>query len=64
VGREETDDPADVAKIGFDAMMSGERDMVSGWKNKVQTAVASITPASLLTAQHRKKAEPEFRRDE
>jgi short-subunit dehydrogenase len=64
VGRGGKDDSADVAKIGFDAMMSGERDMVSGWKNKVQTAVASITPASLLTAQHRKKAEPEFRRDE
>jgi uncharacterized protein len=45
-------------------MMSGERDVVSGWKNKVQSAVASITPASLLAAQHRKKAEPEFRRDE
>ncbi|HME95089.1 MAG TPA: SDR family NAD(P)-dependent oxidoreductase [Methylomirabilota bacterium] len=64
VGREEKDDPADVAKIGFDAMMSGERDVVSGWKNKVQTAVASITPASLLAAQHRKKAEPGSGRDE
>jgi len=64
VGREEKDDPADVAKIGFDAMMSGERDVMSGWKNKVQTAVASITPASLLAAPHRKKAEPGSGRDE
>lgn len=64
VGREAKDDPADVAKVGFDAMMRGERDVVSGWSNKVQTAVASVTPASLLAAQHRKKAEPGSGRDE
>jgi hypothetical protein len=29
-GREETDDPAHVAKIRSDAMMTGERDAVSG----------------------------------
>ncbi|HKG23716.1 MAG TPA: SDR family NAD(P)-dependent oxidoreductase, partial [Blastocatellia bacterium] len=39
VGQQEKDDPADVARVGFDAMMNGEGDVVSGWKNKVQTAV-------------------------
>lgn len=58
LGREDKDDPADVARVGFDAMMRGESDVVSGWKNKVQTAVASVTPASTLAAQHRKRAEP------
>jgi len=28
-------DPADVAKIGFEAMMAGEGDVAAGWKNKV-----------------------------
>ena len=39
-------------------MMQGEGDVVSGWKNKLQTAIANVTPASMLAEQHRKKAEP------
>jgi uncharacterized protein len=58
VGQSKKDDPADVAKVGFEAMMKGEGDVVSGFKNKVMTTVASVTPAGVLAEQHRKKAEP------
>jgi short-subunit dehydrogenase len=58
IGQAEKDDPADVAKVGFDAMMRGDGDVVSGWKNKLQSAIANITPAGVLAEQHRKKAEP------
>jgi short-subunit dehydrogenase len=58
VGQGSKDDPVDVAKVGFDAMMRGDGDIVSGWKNKLQSAIANITPSSILAAQHRKKAEP------
>jgi len=58
VGADKKDDPADVAKVGYKAMLEGEGDVVSGWKNKVQAAVANVTPSSLLAAQHRKMAEP------
>ena len=58
VGAEKKDDPADVAKIGFDAMMKGEGDVVSGWKNKVMSAMATVTPSGVLAEQHRKMAEP------
>lgn len=58
VGQSEKDDPADVARVGFEAMMSGEAEVVSGFKNKVMTTVANITPAEMLAEQHRKKAEP------
>lgn len=51
-------DPAKVAEIGFAAMMKGESDVVAGLKNKVQTTLASVTPAELLAKQHRKMAEP------
>lgn len=51
-------DPADVAKVGFEAMMSGEGDVVAGWKNKIQVALANVTPAPILAEQHRKMAEP------
>jgi uncharacterized protein len=58
VGQSEKDDPADVAKTGFDAMMAGDGDVVSGWKNKLQTAMATITPAGVLAEKHRDMAEP------
>jgi len=58
VGVAKKDDPADVAKTGFDAMMRGDGDVVSGFKNKVQSAVAHVMPAGLLAKQHRKQAEP------
>jgi short-subunit dehydrogenase len=58
VGQVEKDDPAEVARTSFDAMMAGEGDVVSGWKNKLQTTMANVTPASRLAEQHRKKAEP------
>jgi short-subunit dehydrogenase len=58
VGQSNKDDPADVARVGFDAMMRGDGDVVSGWKNKLQTAIANVTPAGVLAEQHRKMAEP------
>jgi len=58
VGTDEKDDPADVARVGYDAMLRGEGDVVAGWKNKLQTAVASVTPSAVLAEQHRKMAEP------
>jgi short-subunit dehydrogenase len=58
VGQSEKDDPADVAKAGFDAMMRGDGDVVSGWKNKIESAVANVTPAGVLAERHRKMTEP------
>lgn len=58
VGTDAKDDPAEVAKTGFDAMMAGEGDVVSGWYNKLQSAIANVTPASVLAEQHRKMAAP------
>jgi len=58
VGQSTKDDPADVARVGFDAMMRGEGDVVSGWKNKLQSAIANVTPSGVLAEQHRKMAEP------
>jgi short-subunit dehydrogenase len=58
VGTMEKDDPAKVAKDGFDAMMAGEGDVVSGWKNKLQTTLAAVTPSGVLAEMHRKQAEP------
>jgi uncharacterized protein len=58
VGQQEKDDPAKVARDGFDAMRAGEGDVVSGWQNKLQTTLANVTPAGVLAEQHRRMAEP------
>ena len=51
-------DPADVAKDGWDALMSGKASIFSGWKTKLQGVLANVTPGSVLAEQHRKMAEP------
>ena len=58
VGQSEKDNPADIAKAGYEAMMKGRGDVVSGWKNKLQTAMANVTPAGRMAEQHRGLAEP------
>jgi short-subunit dehydrogenase len=58
VGQDKKMDPATVAMQGFDAMMAGKGDVVTGWMNKMRSAMASIIPAGVLAEQHRGMTEP------
>jgi short-subunit dehydrogenase len=58
VGSGSKDDPAFVAKVGFEAMLRGDGDVVAGWKNRMQAAMANVTPASVLAHQHARMAAP------
>jgi short-subunit dehydrogenase len=58
VAQSKKDDAAEVAAIGFDAMMNGDGDVVTGWQNKLRSAIANITPAGVLAEMHRGMAEP------
>jgi uncharacterized protein len=58
VGTQKKDDPAKVAKDGFDAMMAGEGGVVSGFKNKMQVAASRVIPDEVLARQHSKMAAP------
>ncbi|GGF67651.1 oxidoreductase [Azorhizobium oxalatiphilum] len=58
VGQQRKDDPKMVAEVGFEAMLRGDGDVVAGWKNKIQSAIANVMPAGMLAEQHRKMAEP------
>ena len=59
VGTDKKDNnPADVAKNGFNAMMRGEGGIVSGMHNKMQAAAAHVIPAETLAKQHSKMAAP------
>ena len=59
VGVQEKDDPAEVARQGFEAMMAGKHRVVAGSvKNKVQSAMAHVVPEQTKARQHAKLAEP------
>ncbi len=51
-------DPAKVAKDGFDALMSGDNKVVSGFKNKAQITMANVTPDTMLADKMKKQSEP------
>ena len=58
LGASKKDDPQDVARVGFEAMMRGDGDVVSGWQNKLETIFASVAPAGMLAERHKKEAAP------
>ena len=58
VGQAKKDDPAEVAKTGFKALMNGQGDVVYGIKNKLQAAVAKILPGDQLAETHRSMSAP------
>ncbi len=58
VGQSKKDDPAEVARKGWDAMKAGEGHITTGLKNKLQVAGSGVVPQSVLAEAHRKIAEP------
>ncbi|MFJ3499205.1 SDR family NAD(P)-dependent oxidoreductase [Streptomyces sp. NPDC090135] len=59
VGRQEKDDPAQVARQGLDALFAGKAGIVAGSaKTKAQAAANKLLPDSLKAEAHRKMAEP------
>lgn len=63
VGAAKKADPAEVAETGFKAMLGGKGDVVSGWQNKLMTAIASVAPASVTAAMHARMARPGAAKD-
>jgi short-subunit dehydrogenase len=58
VGTQKKDSPADVAKAGWEALMKGEGEVVTGWSNKLRAAISHILPQGALAEQHRGMAAP------
>lgn len=58
VGADDKMPASDVAHIGFKAMMDGDGEVVAGMKNKLEAAVAHVSPSAALAERHRKMAEP------
>jgi short-subunit dehydrogenase len=51
-------EPEQVAKDGYEALMKGERKVVSGLKNKVQTSMTNVLPDSALGGMMKKQMGP------
>jgi short-subunit dehydrogenase len=58
IGQAKKDDPADVARTGWDAMMKGEASVVHGLMNKAQVLASGVLPEKVTAEMHRKQAEP------
>ena len=58
VGTAPKDDPADVARTGWDAMMKGEAAVVHGLMNKAQVLASGVLSEATTAEMHRKQAEP------
>ncbi|MDT4986907.1 MAG: hypothetical protein QOI74_1001, partial [Micromonosporaceae bacterium] len=59
VGAGDKDDPAVVARQGFEALMTGDDHVVAGsLKNKAQVIAGKIIPDTVKAEAHRRMAEP------
>ncbi|MBC6436391.1 SDR family NAD(P)-dependent oxidoreductase [Nostoc sp. HG1] len=58
-GASKKDDPVEVAKQGFEALMAGKDDVVAGSvMTKIQGAVAKVLPETVKSEMHSKLTEP------
>ncbi|MBM4640954.1 SDR family NAD(P)-dependent oxidoreductase [Rhodococcus hoagii] len=59
MGRMPKDDPADVARQGYDAMQDGRRKVVAAsWQSKALAAAGAVLPGSAKAAAHKFLAKP------
>ncbi|OWY69870.1 oxidoreductase [cyanobacterium TDX16] len=59
VGANEKDDPSEVAKQGFEALMKGKDSIIAGsLATKIQGAVSKVLPDTVNAELHRKLTEP------
>jgi uncharacterized protein len=52
------DDPVEVAKAGYDAMLRGDRKVIPGARSRIITALSGLVPGPVLARFHRWGAEP------
>jgi len=51
-------DPVQVAKDGYEALMSGDDKVISGFKNKMMVGMSNVMPESAVADQMKKMQEP------
>ncbi|GAB3920776.1 SDR family NAD(P)-dependent oxidoreductase [Mucilaginibacter myungsuensis] len=56
--KESLDKAADVAKVGYDALMNGDDKVIAGFKNKVQVGMSNLMPDSVVANNMREMQKP------
>jgi short-subunit dehydrogenase len=51
-------EPEQVARDGYEALLKGERKVISGLKNKIQATMTNVLPESALAGMMKKQMEP------
>src|SRR5207253_1812461 len=51
-------DPAEVAKDGYEALMAGKLEIISGLKNKAMVAASKVMPDSMVAETMHQQAKP------
>lgn len=51
-------DAAEVARVGYDAMVRGDASIIYGLRNKVEVAASRVLPQEVTAEMHRKRAAP------
>jgi len=65
VGKSKKDDPAEVARQGFEALMAGKDHVIAGsLKTKVMGNMSKVTPDTVTAQMHRGMAEPDSMKQE
>ncbi len=57
VGTDKKQPAAEVAKVGFEAMMNGDAAVIAGWKNPLKAPMANVVPNETLTEQKHQRHE-------
>jgi short-subunit dehydrogenase len=58
IGEEKKMEAGEVARQGYDAMLNGDGQVITGWKNKMQVAMSHVMSSDQLAKQHTKEAAP------
>lgn len=58
VGGQKKDDPVKVAEDGYNALMKGEENRISGLKNRVQANIAKVVPQNVAAKMHKTMTKP------
>jgi uncharacterized protein len=58
VGTDKKANAASVAQQGYDAMKKGEGQVIAGWMNTMQAAIAHLVPSDVTAEMHAKMAAP------
>ncbi|WP_454802436.1 SDR family NAD(P)-dependent oxidoreductase [Mucilaginibacter phyllosphaerae] len=61
--KESLSNPADVAKDGYDALMSGDDKIISGFKNKLMVGMSHITPDTVVAHNMNEMQKPVDQKD-